>query len=415
MAEGAMPSLAATHTLKDVQEFCVKGEELRRKASGSYNVILIYKNGMAIRISKTAASPRRDARTAGIWTSANEKGFTPRIHWHGFVFINQFIRPSNLPEFQLPRDLIERRRPHYIIVMKAYDTSLHDYFSDKIGQEDWAALEHAAFQIVKRTEFFTDELKIGCMDTKPDNMVIRTLPSGLVDIKLIDLDEDLCKPTVSLNGAFMLSVFMLALHCLRNFRVNLFLPFMERSVGNLSSEAYTKLKDDMEVTFRKQVGAKKQIKHYFELTKFEDFFFLATRPWPFRDSLTCPDRYTRPLENSRQSWLRTCKLVSKWGGKKKCIPPSNEVYSPPPKSPETRRPRTPESARLLRPPESARLLRPPESVRLLRPPESARRPRPPESARRPRPPESAHPARDDTWALYRSSIVPQTHAQVRAS
>ena len=262
----------------------MKDAKIIRKSQGGFNYVYIYDNNRIVRISKNGSTTKGFSEdeliTANNWKKAAMHSITPRIFWQGYVNID---------------DKKKRDFPHFAVIMEAYDTNMKEFVEQNLHKPKGRQIVHDLVKkVTKKTWDLTTLLRIGCIDTKPENIVVRSLPDDQIDVRLIDLEGDLCKRNNTDNqvalrgntyGAFVVSICLLAIHCIGRFNENLFWPVM----NNLKSKTHTDeyLPNNVPHISLTQIKraynnlqTREIVSHYFDIDTFEDFWFLSNHPWP---------------------------------------------------------------------------------------------------------------------------------------
>ena len=270
--------------LSSIMADYIKDARIIRKIRGGFNLVHIYDNQRIVRISKDGSRKKglsnTELVTASNWEKAARYNITPRIFWQGYVNID---------------DKKKRDFPHFAVIMEAYDTNMKEFVEQNLHKPKGRQIVHDLVKkVTKKTWDLTTLLRIGCIDTKPENIVVRSLPDDQIDVRLIDLEGDLCKRNNTDNqvalrgntyGAFVVSICLLAIHCIGRFNENLFWPVM----NNLKSKTHTDeyLPNNVPHISLTQIKraynnlqTREIVSHYFDIDTFEDFWFLSNHPWP---------------------------------------------------------------------------------------------------------------------------------------
>lgn len=257
------PEWNATEHIDDIFEKHIKGLEYKKiNQSGSFNMIWFFGNKV-LRVAMHGVQP--DDKLKGEegeltekmvndsiqnWNRASQKQLVPNIEWIGLVRLNNLSSKNLSPDIFYPLnskiDYEEAKTARYmVIIMEAYEQDLHAFIKNKINTGSHlgphlGSIEVAIEQAVQKLWHLAVDLGIGCVDTKPQNIVVNTQP--VLDVRLIDLEGDYCLDATKRKkiihrrsyrkAAFVLSLCFLALHSLKRYKVNLFLPFLREVVQN---------------------------------------------------------------------------------------------------------------------------------------------------------------------------------------
>ena len=267
--------------LSSIMADYIKDARIIRKIRGGFNLVHIYDNQRIVRISKDGSRKKglsnTELVTASNWEKAARYNITPRIFWQGYVNI----------DIPFDRELKKSKLPHFVVIMEAYDMNMRKFVEQNLHKPNGRTIVQDLVQkVTKKTWDFTTMLYIGCIDTKPENIVVRRLPHDQIDVRLIDLEGDFCQRNnapdqVALRGntygAFVVSICLLALHCIEIFNDNLFFPVLNDLKSRSHNNAY--LPNNMPHISVSQIeraynilGAHKQVRRYFEIDTFEEFW-----------------------------------------------------------------------------------------------------------------------------------------------
>ena len=291
-----------------------------RLNAGGFNAVFLF-NERVLRVAylseketaATAAETLEDTSTTiKIWKRASEIGVTPKVH---------FIGLATIDDAEIASQVSNPSMEHLVIIMDKYDSCVYTYAFALAIEDKWGQLRDLVKKIIKRTWQFTTELEIGCIDVKPGNMVVNH-ESGGIDVRLIDLDSSFCFEVNKeyTHGAFVVAICLLALHSLKNFHINIFLPFLSNLLNDESESAETsttnwnsKITVDAIREAYIALDTEKQAYHYFGLHKWEDFFFLATQPWPDRNHIEGLPEYYMDSYSTEPDEERCKDLMRGWG------------------------------------------------------------------------------------------------------
>lgn len=334
------PEWNATEHIDDIFEKHIKGLEYKKiNQSGTFNIIWFFGNKV-LRVAMDGVQP--DDKLKGEegeltekmvndsiqnWNRASQMQLVPKIEWIGLVRLNNLSSKNLSPDILYPLNskinYEEAKTARYmVIIMKAYEQDLHTFIRNKINTGSHlgprlGSIEVAIEQVVQKSWHLAVDVGIGCVDTKPPNIVVNTQP--VLDVRLIDLEGDYCLDATKgkkimhqrsyRKAAFVLSLCFLALHSLKRYKVNLFLPFLRKVVQNqnqypeieeskvtrrqiqlkmkklrqnrkrafgMDDEMFTGVPTNLIKTAWNKLGADYIAHYYFCVDSFEEFFFMST-------------------------------------------------------------------------------------------------------------------------------------------
>ena len=305
----------------------VKNRDNHESTGGGFNSIFIFKKAgqtpdLVLRIAyHVASSTHETEKTIDNWRRADQLGVTPTLH---------FIGLARIDDVQLGSAVSTPNEPHLVMVMDAFDFDLENYAMSLAIEDRYGELRDIIKKSIKQVWKFTTELGIGCIDTRPANIVVNH-ENGRFDVRLIDLDFPYCKDTsfhedrslaeAHAQGAFVVCICMLALHTLKTMHINLFLPFLNvllkyqdtKEGGAKSAKTWHNISLSSVKDAYIFLEAEHRVYFYFRISSFEDFWFLATQPWPDPDHIAgLPEYYMHTYKN-RKDTERTKSLISNWG------------------------------------------------------------------------------------------------------
>ena len=361
------PSELSIPYLTKIYEKHLKGSVFLGSNAGSFNVIWFFGNKV-LRVSVDGMREGGELTEKVVndsiknWVQASEMRLVPNIEWMGLVQLGDLDDlPAHIFHYLHQHEQFDTKEPfntpHVAMVMDAYEQNFYTFITEQMRTGRWRSIKDATEQILKKTWQLTVDLGVGCIDTKPQNIVVNTKP--VLDVRLIDLEVDNCKHATGgknltikrsyRKGAFILSICFLALHSLQLFGVNLFLPFLQkvlenqevhipevpltkteigqvhkflqknrqkgRAFGMNDGECPQATDDQMFTgittlsikTAWNLLGAKFTAEWYFSLDTFEDFFFMSTHQSPY-PPVDIPACYTN-FENTNLD--RTLTLMDK--------------------------------------------------------------------------------------------------------
>ena len=179
--------------------------------AGSNNEITFYKNPRGdrrvVRISLDGVDEDDVAmwsKSLDNWERANRLGVCPLLHFAGFV--------KDGPQTRL------------LIIMDAYPMTLGEYLKTA-NLKSRTHREIIAIKIYTLLMRIAQELNLDCTDIKLENVVIN--PKG-VDIRVIDIDGDFCKPIPNIEPGIngLIAVMVLANHLFYNNQINVLAPLL---------------------------------------------------------------------------------------------------------------------------------------------------------------------------------------------
>ena len=272
-------------TFQNLLETFAKDSKLVRVHGGSYNFLYEYSNNMMIRLSKEPKNEMKETDDERapfvVWQEASKQKLAPKIAWCGYVSVDDSsLLLQDRQELSKHEQSFSRQPKgavHSCIVLEAHGQNAFEFLKTELEEGNWDVISSVIKQISDLV-FRLVQLHFACLDIKLLNIVVRKDP---LDVRLIDLDYGLCRPTqkskYSLRWsepvAWAISMILLAHHCMRVFKVNLVLPV-------LLSKGTTKvpLSSPMMRMWQMVEGAERSM-HYFNISNFSELYWLAHLPY----------------------------------------------------------------------------------------------------------------------------------------